>query len=172
MLAMFFYSFSSIAQQKVTQEQARSICAQQMAAFTKAVSGAYQKGFTYEQFQNSVCGKSAVTTEGAGLLKAAFSYLQQGASNDVIVKNNQGKEVAASLSYFLNLHNKGIESDGSELFGGRTGVTNNSFSKNVSGGCKWYQFWCLVQTVTTWVVGNWQFIRDLSDILSGPVIAP
>jgi hypothetical protein len=160
-LSIVSYCFAGFAQQKITQDQAKSICAQQMAAFTRAVSGAYQKGSSYDQFQYALCGRSAVTTEGVNQLKVAYNFLTQGVSNDFIIKNYSGKEVAASMNYLSNLHSKGIASDGSELFGGNTGTSNNALAKNADGGCKWYQFWCLVQEFANWVVDNWPVISQI-----------
>lgn len=170
-LAIVSYCLTGLAQEKITKEQARLICAQEMAAFTRAVSGVYQKGISYGQFQSALCSSSLVTAEGVGQLKVAYNFLTQGVSNDFIIKTYQGKEVAASLSYLSNLHKKGISSDGSELFGGKTGTANNNLAKNADGGCKWYQFWCLVQEFANWVINNWQVIQDILTFFGlGPII--
>ncbi len=150
------------AQEKMTHEQARTICAQGMAAFTKAASGVYKPGNSYEQFQAALCGNIQPTIEGANQLKVAYAFLVQSATADAIIKNYQGKEVAASLNYLLSLHKKGIESDGSELFGGKTGTANSSFAKNAEGGCKWYQFSCLVQAALNWVAMQWATITGIA----------
>jgi hypothetical protein len=160
-LSIVTYCLTGMAQEKITAALARSICAQEMAAFTRVVSGAYQKGYTYDQFQFTLCGKLQPTAEGANQLKVAYNFLTQGATSDFILKNYSGKEVAASLSYLSNLHKKGIESDGAELFGGKTGTTNTSLAKNAEGGCKWYQFWCLMQGFANWVVANWPVISQI-----------
>lgn len=158
-LSIMTYCLSGSAQ-KITKEQAQSICAQQMAAFTKAVSPAYKKGISYEQFQTVLCGKSLPTKEGSNQLKVAYNFLTQGVTNDFIIKNYTGAEVAACMKVLMNLHEKGIESDGSELFGGKTGTDNNGLAK-LDGGCHWYQFWCHVQTFANWVVANWPIIAQI-----------
>jgi hypothetical protein len=160
-LSIVSYCLTGFAQQKITQEQAKSICAQQMAAFTKVVSGAYQKGSSFDQFLYALCGRSPVTVEGTNQLKVAYNFLTQGVSNDFIIKNYSGKEVAASMNYLSNLHKKGIVSDGSELFGGKTGTENTALAKNADGECKWYQFWCLVQEFANWVIDNWDAIQQI-----------
>lgn len=147
--------------QKITYEEARSICAKEMAGFTKAVTGFYKKGMSYDQFQSVLCGKAIPTTEGVNQLKAAFNFLNQNTAADYIIKSYSGKEIAASMNFLSNLHKKGIESDGSELFGGTTGNANNALAKNADGGCKWYQFWCLVQEFANWVVQNWPTIAQI-----------
>src|SRR6476620_730698 len=144
--------YSTQAQQKITSEQARSICAQQMASFTNVVAGAYTKGMTYDAFQYTLCGKLQPTVEGANQLKAAYNYLSAGTSSDQIIKTYSGREIAASMNFLLQSHNKGLESDGSELFGGKTGMINSTYK--AAGGCHWYQFWCLVQEFANWVINN------------------
>ncbi|MFT3910530.1 MAG: hypothetical protein QM737_13980 [Ferruginibacter sp.] len=158
-LSIVSYCFTGHAQQ-VTKEQAISICAQEMAAFTKAVSGFYKKGMSYDQFQTTLCGKLQPTAEGGNQLKVAYNFLTQGASNDFIIKNYRGREVADVMNYLQNAHKKGVESDGSELFGGKTGTSNSGLAKNANG-CHWYQFWCLVQEFANWVVANWPTISQI-----------
>ncbi len=162
-LSIVSYCFVGYAQQ-VTKEQAISICAQEMAAFTKAVSGSYQKGMSYGQFQTTLCGKLLPTTEGANQLRVAYNFLTQGASNDFIIKNYRGREVADVMNYLQNAHKKGLESDGSELFGGKTGTANSGLAKNADG-CHWYQFWCLVQEFANWVVANWEVIVQIIGVI-------
>ncbi|MEO6671712.1 MAG: hypothetical protein ABIN36_19665 [Ferruginibacter sp.] len=161
--------FVCYAQQKMTMEQARNICAQHMAAFTKAVSGSYKKGISFEQFQSALCWGLQASLEGSNQIKVAYDFLVQGTTSDAIIKNYDGKEVGYSLNYVSNLHKKGIESDGAELFGGKTGTANTSFAKN-EGGCKWYQFMCLLQGFVNWVVTNWMANGDLLFVL-GPILS-
>ncbi|MEP6467462.1 MAG: hypothetical protein ABJB05_14230 [Parafilimonas sp.] len=164
-LSVLSYCLSGNAQ-KITKEQAQSICAQEMAAFTKAVSGAYKKGISYDQFQSTLCGKWQPTKEGGNQLLVAYNFLTQGATNDYIIKTYKGTEVAACMKVLSDLHSKGFESDGSELYGGKTGVDNNVYSKTPN--CRWYQFWCLVQDFANWVIANWEVILAiLTVILNG-----
>lgn len=160
-LSIVSYCLTGFAQQKITAEQAKSICAQQMAAFTKGVSGSYKSGMSYDQFQYALCGRSAVSVEGVNQLRVAYDFLTQGVTNDFIIRNYAGKEVAASMNFLSNLHKKGIVSDGSELFGGKTGTDNSALSKNANGDCRWYQFWCLVQEFANWLVNNWPAIQQI-----------
>lgn len=159
-LSIVSYCFAGQAQEKITQDQAISICAQQMAAFTKSVSGFYKRGMSYDQFQTTLCGKLQPVKEGSNQLRVAYNFLTQGVSNDFIIKTYKGREVADVMNFLLNAHSKGIESDGSELFGGRTGTTNSSLAKNADA-CHWYQFWCLVQEFANWVVANWPAISQI-----------
>jgi len=171
-LSVLVFSSGAKAQGQLTGEQARVICAQQMALFTKAVSGVFQKGISYDQFQFSLCGKLQPTVEGSNQLKAAYNFLSNGASPDFITRTYDGKEVAASLNYFYNLHSKGIDSDGSELFGGKSGSANTAFARNAEGGCRWYQFWCMVQSVATWLVMNWPGVKQLVQAMNYPMVSP
>ena len=164
-LSIVSYCLTGLAQQKVTAEQAKSICAQQMAAFTKLVSGSYKNGMSYDQFQYVLCGKSAVSVEGVNQLRVAYNYLTQGVTSDFIIRNYPGKEVAASMNFLSNLHKKGIVSDGAELFGGKTGTENTALAKNSDGKCKWYQFWCLLQEFANWLEDNWPVIEQIIIII-------
>ena len=159
-LAIVCYCLTGMAQEKITYDQARLICAQEMAAFTKAVSPAYKKGFSYEQFRFTLCGKLQPIVQGTNQLRVAFNFLTQGVTNDFIIKNYKGKEIAASLDYLYNEHKKGFDSDGAELFGGKTGGENTFLSKT-EGGCRWFQLWCHMQPFANWVVGNWPVIKDI-----------
>lgn len=163
-LSFFAFSFHGIAQTKITAEQARSICAQQMAAFTKAVAPSFQKGQTYEQFRFTLMGKAQPTVEGSEQLRVAYNFLLQGVTNEFILTNYKGVEIANSMNYLSGLNSKGVVSDGSELFGGKTGV-EGSFAKSANGPCKWYQFWCLTQEFANWVVNNWQTISQIIAII-------
>lgn len=163
-LSFFAFSLQGIGQTKITAEQAHSICAQQMVAFTRAVAPSYQKGQTYEQFRFTLMGKTLPTPEGANQLKAAYNFLLQGVTNEFILTNYKGVEIANSMKYLSDLNSKGIISDGSELFGGKTG-TDNTFAKSGDGPCKWYQFWCLTQEFANWVVNNWQTISQIIAII-------
>jgi len=164
-LAVVSYCLNGLAQEKISGEQARLICAQEMAAFTKAVSGAYVKGNSYDQFKFTLCGKLQPTTEGSNQLKVAYNFIIKGASSDFIIKSYNGKEIAASLNYLYNLHQKGLESDGAELFGGTTGSSNSGLSKAAEGPCRWYQLWCHMQPFANWVVANWPVIREIIAVL-------
>ena len=163
-LSILTYCLSGHAQ-KITKEQAQSICAEQMAAFTKAVSPAYKKGISYEQFQSTLCGQLVPTKEGGNQLRVAYNFLNQGTSNDYIIRTYTGTEVAACMKFLSGLHDKGLESDGSELFGGKTGTENNGLAKLGDAGCHWYQFWCLLQQAANWVYNNWPLIAQIINLL-------
>lgn len=165
-------SFPGRAQQQLNQEQSRLICAQQMALFTTAVSGSYQKGISYEQFKFALCGKSAITVEGNNQLKVAYNFLVQGVASDAIIRTYPGKEIASSLSYLINAHNKGVNSDGAELFGGSTGSSNSNLGKNAAGGCRWYQFMCMLQSIVSTLIANWNALSAIAAAINSPYMVP
>ena len=160
-LSIVSLGLTGMSQTKITPEEARSICAQQMAAFTRSVSSVYRKGMTVEQFQFALCGKAVPTTEGKNQIKVAHGFLMAGVTNEYIIKSYNGKEIAQSLNYLYNSHQRGFDSDGSELFGGKTGTANTELSRTAEGPCRWYQFWCLTQTFANWVVANWPVIKEI-----------
>lgn len=160
-LSIVCMGLTGMSQTKITAEEARSICAQQMAAFTRSVSSVYKKGMSVDQFQFALCGKSVPTTEGRNQIRAAYNFLLAGVTNEFIVKTYNGKEVAYSMNYLYNSHQKGFESDGAELFGGKTGGANTELSRTADGPCRWYQFWCHVQVFANWVINNWPVIQAI-----------
>ena len=149
-----------IAQDKVTDEQAKAITANTMANFTESVSFAYVKGISLGDFKIRLCGKAEPVDAGDGMIETAYSYLSNGATKDEIIKENDGIAVARALKYLSDQHNKGVvSSDGSELFGGKESLGNSTIAK--TEGCKWYQFWCHVQDFANWVVANWPTIQQI-----------
>jgi hypothetical protein len=160
--SMLFLSCFIHAQQKLTQEEARFICAEMMANFTNAVSDNYKEGMGYEEFQASLCGEWQPVEEGKAQLEKAFSIIEKKTSKDEILKTYAGVEIAGSLRFLSRLNEIGIESDGSELFGGKT---ESKADETGERKCKWYQVWCHVQVFANWVLQNWDQIRVILDYI-------
>ena len=151
--------FFGMAQTKITADEARSITANVMANFTENVSFAYSKGISLNEFKNKLCGRAEPVEAGNGMIETAYTYLSKGISKDQVIRENNGLAVANAFKFLLDQHNKGIEPDGTELFGGKNALEAAPVAKAV--GCKWYQFWCLVQDFANWVVGNWSIIAAI-----------
>ena len=151
--------FAGTAQTKVTADEAKSITANVMANFTDATSFAYTKGISLDQFKVKLCNKAIPVSAGNGMIETAYSYLSKGISKSQIVKENDGIAVANAFKFLSDQHNKGIEPDGTELFGGKSALENAPVAK--AAECKWYQFWCLVQNFANWVVLNWPTIYQI-----------
>jgi len=158
--------FLGTAQSKITAEDAKAITTNVMANFTESTSFAYTKGITLDQFRSKLCGKAVPVDAGNGMIEAAYSYLSNGISKTDIIKQNDGVAVANAFKFLLDQHNKGIEPDGTELFGGKSALENAPVAK--APGCKWYQFWCLVQNFANWVVANWPMIFQLIQLILNP----
>jgi hypothetical protein len=152
--------FSGSAQSSVTREQAKSIAANVMANFTVSTSFAYTKGITLAQFKSKLCGKALPVIAGDGLINEAYYCLSKGMTKEQVASQNNGVAVANAFKYLLDQHNKGVEPDGTELFGGKNNLPAADGTARVSD-CKWYQFWCLVQDFATWVVNNWPIIAQI-----------
>jgi hypothetical protein len=152
--------FAGIAQETVTADQARAITANTMANFTQSVSYAYVKGITLGDFRSKLCGKAIPLDAGNGMIETAYTYLSNGVTKDRIIKENDGIAVAKAFKYLSDQNKRGVVStDGSELFGGKTALENNTVAK--ATGCRWYQFWCHVQDFANWVVQNWAVIQQI-----------
>lgn len=158
--------FTVSAQTTITADQAKSLSANIMASFTDAASFAYTKGITLDQFKSRLCGKAAPVYAGNLMIEEAYNYLNRGTSKADIAKQNNGVAVANAFKFLLDQHKKGIEPDGTEIFGGRTALdANGNQVSKVASGCRWYQFWCLVQEFANWVVANWAVIAQIISFL-------
>ena len=54
--------------------------------------------------------------------------------------------MAAAALYVDNLSKKGMKTDGSELFGGKTGDFN-PYANTVTAKCRWYQLGCWIKEI-------------------------
>lgn len=156
-MALHCCYFLGTAQTTVTAEQAKAITANVMANFTERVSFVYTKGITLDQFKVKLCGKSVPGLPGNSMIETAYDYLSKGVTKDRIIRENDGVAVANAFKYLSDQHKKGIEPDGTEVFGGKNNLQSAAVSK--VAGCKWYQFWCLVEEFANWVVANWAVIQ-------------
>ena len=148
--------FFGIAQEKITAEEARNITATTMANFTFSTSNAYYKGMSLESFRAKLCGSAVPMKEGDAMIETAYNYLSKGLTKEEIINVNDGVEVVGALKFLLNQHNKGIATDGTEIFGGNNILLRTAFT--AKEGCKWYQFWCHVQAIVYWLLGDWYSI--------------
>ncbi|MEO6490816.1 MAG: hypothetical protein ABIO04_12810, partial [Ferruginibacter sp.] len=130
-----------------------------MANFTMSCSFAYTKGVTLEGFKRTLCGPATPLAAGDVMIKSAYTYLSQGVTKDQIIKTNDGKAVAGAFQFFLDQHNRGVYSDGTEIFGSREILAKSTVARE--GGCRWYQFWCHVEVFANWVVANWEVIQQI-----------
>lgn len=145
-------------QQKMTPEYARKVTANTMANFTESVSFAYVKGVTFEGFRKTLCGSATPLDQGNYMIKQAYTYLSKGVTKERIMLEDNGRAVAGAMQLFLNQHNKGINYEGSEIFGEKSVLEKTSSSRE---GCRWYQFWCHVQAVILWVAIEWGLIPEI-----------
>lgn len=164
-LALNCCYFFGTAQDKISAEEARLITANVMANFTESVSFVYTKGISLDQFRSRLCNKAVPVKAGDGMIETAYNYLSKGITKTQIVKENDGVAVANAFKFLSDQHNKGIDTDGTELFGGKTALESAPVSK--AAGCKWYQFWCLVQDFANWVVQNWPVILEIINVVVG-----
>lgn len=163
-LALNCCYFFGTAQTKISADEAKLITANVMANFTQSASFAYSKGVTLDQFKARLYGKAVPVIAGNTMAEVAYSYLSRGVSKEQIARENDGVAVAKAFKFLLDQHNKGIEPDGTELFGSKTALESNSAAK-VTEGCRWYQFWCLVENFANWVVANWPTIYQIIQVI-------
>ena len=146
----------SFAQSAVTESEAKTITASLMASFTEKISFAYSKGISLEQFKANLLIKPTAFTEGNAMIESAYNYLSRSATRDQIIKEDNGKTVAAALRLLLKFQTKTIEPDGSELFGGREAVRITEQRQ----GCRWYELLCHLMQLYMWITG-WPSIPSI-----------
>lgn len=135
---------------EVTEQKVREISSTVIAEFTEATSFAYTIGSSFETFSRNLNGSNIVTEEGLNMQRAAYSYLSQGISKSEILRIDDGRAASGALKFLLEKSLKGENTDGSELFGKSPSTYDNSKAAD----CRWYQFWCLVQPMFTWIVDH------------------
>ena len=146
--------FAQKTTQPLTQEQVRVQLAQGMVNLIDAVKPAYTKGTTQDQFIIKLCGKWKPTPEGKAVLVRAFSYISLGYTVDGVLRNYNGKEMAAAALLYKNIYTKNPKTDGSEIFGGVTGAVNQFATENPRPKCKWYQLGCILDWVGGYITDN------------------
>ena len=148
LIATVLFAFNGNAQ-KLTQEDVRLQLAHGMVDFTKSLNLAYEKSDNVEEFKKIVigCWNPKTTVEGSDLLDAAYKLLSNNTSEEEILKNYNGKEMATAALYVDNLSKKGIKTDGSELFGGTTGDFNPYATLSTTSKCRWYQIGCWIKEI-------------------------
>lgn len=148
LIATVLFAFNGNAQEKLTQEEVRVRLAQGMADFSSSLKPAFEKTDNVEDFKKTVagCWSSNIPDQGNDLLEAAYKLLSNKTSEEEILKNYNGKEMAAAALYIDNLSRKGTKTDGSELFGGTTGDFN-PFATLFTARCRWYQLACWIKEI-------------------------
>lgn len=147
LIAMVLFSFNGNAQ-KVTQENVRLQLAKGMVDFTNTLKPAFEKSRNVEEFKKIITGNwySKISKEGDDLLNVTYQLLSNRTSNEEILKNYSGKEMAAAALYVDSLSKKGVKTDGSELFGGTTGDFN-PYPNTTQARCRWYQLSCILKEI-------------------------
>ena len=148
LIATVLFAFNGNAQEKLTEEDVRLQLAKGMADFSNSLRPAFEKTDNVEDFKKTVagCWYSKMPSEGNDLLDAAHSLLSKKLSEDEIVKEYNGKEMAVAALYIDALSKKGTKTDGTELFGGTTGDFN-PYATLVTARCRWYQLACWIKEI-------------------------
>lgn len=148
LIATVLFSFNGNAQEKLSQEDVRLQLAKGMADFTVSLKPAFEKAEDVEEFKKIVsgCWYQKNTEEGNNLLDAAYKLLSNKMTEQEILKNYNGKEMAGAALYLDNLSKKGVKTDGSELFGGTTGDFN-PYATLFTAKCRWYQLGCWIKEI-------------------------
>lgn len=146
-IALALFTFSGNAQNK-NQENLRLQLAQAMGDLTNSLNLAFENSDNVEEFKKTVagCWYPEIPREGNDLLNAVYELLSNKVPKEEILKSYNGREIALAVLYIDRLAKKGIKTDGSELFGGRTGDFN-SYSNLIVAQCRWYQLCCWLPKV-------------------------
>lgn len=147
LIAAVLFSFSGNAQ-KLTQEDVRLLLAQGMADFSSSLKPAFSKSDNVEDFKKIItgCWYPKITNEGNELLEAAYKLLSNKTTEDEILKNYNGKEMAQAALYIDAQAKKGIVVDGTVIFGGTNGDFN-PYATLFTAKCRWYQIGCWLNEI-------------------------
>jgi hypothetical protein len=122
-----------------------------MALFVESLRPNYKKGMDYKSFVSVLVGENAteMSTEGQSLLKKSYNYLSKGVSFKEIERTDSMKEIAAAALYVHNFNVENKSSNGDlALFGlDNDNYINNTVTLSKSGGCKWWQLRCHLQSI-------------------------
>jgi hypothetical protein len=155
-------SIEATGQVELTKEQAKEIVGKTMAKFTEGLSYAYTKGVSYKKFRFILLGNAKPTTEGDGMILAAYNYLSNGVSKEDIIKFDDGKALINAMKFSSGLQSRGgiIEPDGTEIFG-VSSILNDSDAARAASGCGRWQLWCHVKEFVGYVVDHWETIAAI-----------
>jgi hypothetical protein len=147
LLTVFLFVFGFVGNaQKQTTTFSKDEMAKAMSLFVENVKPAYQKAQTYKEFEKALLGTWKNTPEGTALLTKAYEYISKGVSQNRILKEYSGQEIANALATSNKL--KKVSSDGKELFGGTIKDSNSFSDKATASTCKWYNLGCYFNTVS------------------------
>lgn len=131
------------AQSKSSQENTRAILATAMVSFMESVKPAYSVGMSYESFQNLLTGGARPTTEGSTLIRKAHDFLSKKYSNQAILDNYSGLEIASAYVKLKALNDSRFADISKDLFTTSTGNFNPYQNKRPRPtSCYWYQMSC------------------------------
>lgn len=108
LIATVLFAFNGNAQ-KVTQESVRLQLAKGMVDFKTTLKPAFDKTKSIEDFKKAITGSwyTKITPEGNDLLTVTYGLLAKKTSDQEILKNYNGKEIAAAILFVDNLTKKG-----------------------------------------------------------------
>ena len=157
------------AQSKSSQENTRAILAKAMISFIESVKPAYSAGMSYESFQNLLTGGARPTAEGSTLIRKAHDFLSKKYSNQAILDNYPGLEMASAFVKLKSLNDSKVTDISIDLFTTSTGNFNPYQNKKPKPtSCYWYQMSCHIGDHYSEIVsGELQLICYISMLNGG-----
>lgn len=152
LIATVFFGLSANAQ-KFTKEEARMYAAKAYVNFKNSLSEYQKNSKSYEHFITIIVNPTGNTfpKEGSNLLKVAYNDLKNRTSDESILKNYSGKEIADALRYLKNNPNKteedlfglkNTEKTSLQTKGGPNGDIKIAYLDENTVGCRWWQIRC------------------------------
>lgn len=152
LIATVFFGLSGNAQE-ISKEEARMYAAKAYVNFKNSLSEYQKNSKSYDHFISIVINPTGNTipSEGANLLKVTYNDLKNKTSDESILKNYSGKEIAAALRFLKNNPNKtegdlfglkNMEKTSLQGKGGPNGEIKITFFDENTEGCRWYQVRC------------------------------
>ena len=145
LIATVMFGFVGNAQTKLTKEDVRLKLATTMSELVSDATPIYKKGMSYDGFINLLLNGGTTgptfpipTQEGQFLLKAVYEYVSIGATTDYILRNDDGKVMAAIAK--ISGNSKSKYESAVKVFGQKI-VDQTQFGQNITSDraacCKW-----------------------------------
>ncbi|MEW5677400.1 hypothetical protein ABGT15_13900 [Flavobacterium enshiense] len=144
----------SVNAKEGNEEYIRSEFAKSTISFVESVRPAYSKGITFETFKSKILtDEKGLTVQGNNLLKSAYGFLQNGASQEEILGKGNVKPMMEAFLFVKDFNDKNKSDKGDlVLFGMTSGDDTNL--KVAYRDCRWYQVFCHLANFWDWLVDN------------------
>lgn len=145
------------------EEKIRNEFANGMVGFVESVKPAYSKGVTFQTFKSKILtDEKGLTVQGDNLLKSAFVFLQNGTTQEEILNKGNVKPMMDAYLFVKEYNEKSRTDKGDLALFGMTSH-DDTVLKAIYKDCKWYQLFCHLSNLLTWLSDHIDEITAIAD---------